>query len=354
MRADMQPFVVAPHSQHEVVISSGDKFRVVVFGETDSVYRQRGEQPPAVLFCVHGAGMCSSSFYVLSTHLTQDVNTRSEVGASQGRFPFLNVSSSEPTLDNSSAMVRVVAYDMRCHGDSTFNGGEENLTLQVLIEDFKAVMKSVSETLFADTSHFYVLGHSLGGSVVANGLRGDQALMSIVAGVVLLDVVEGTARVSLKYMNQFLKNRPSQFKTVSEATQWFLQHGGMNSQTAAAVTVPELVKEVGDHYEWKSNLEAMCSVWSGWFDGLNDAFVSLSCPKILCLANTERLDVALTIAQMQGKFQFEVMGNGCGHYVMDDQPAILAEKLRRFIRRVETLANKLRASTRKSLEKARV
>ena len=33
---------------------------------------------------------------------------------------------------------------------------------------------------------------------------------------------------------------------------------------------------------------------------------------MLVLAGTDRLDKELTIAQMQGKFQFEVMGGGVG------------------------------------------
>lgn len=327
----MQPFAVAPHEDHNITLPSGDEFHVVVFGGTDESYRQRGEVPPPVIFCVHGAGMSSSSYFVLSTHLVQPQlheGGSDDVGSAPDEVP---------------GVVRVVTYDMRCHGDSTFSGGEASLTLRLLIDDFLALLRAVKAALFPDTAHFYIVGHSLGGSVVVNGLNKAREMMGMVAGVVLLDVVEGTAKTSLKYMNKFLENRPQQFSKVEEATKWFLQRGGMTSPVAAAVTVPPLLKRVGDHYEWKSNLEAMSSVWSDWFDGLDDAFIALPCPKILCLSNTERLDATLTVAQMQGKFQFEILGNGCGHYVMDDQPAILASKFRRFIRRIETMSEKLRA-----------
>lgn len=330
----MQPFTVAPYKSHTITLQSGEQFHVVIFGGCDKTYRLRKEPPPPVLFCVHGAGMCSSSFFVLSTYLVQPQRCeRSDIVAS--------------ALDETPGVVRVVTYDMRCHGDSTFARGEASLTLQLLIDDFLAVMAAVKMEFFPDTPHFYVVGHSLGGSVVVNALKRAKEMMALVAGVVLLDVVEGTAKMSLKHMDKFLEGRPERFARVEEATQWFLQRGGMTSPAAAAVTVPPLLRPVGDHYEWKSNLKAMSSVWSEWFEGLDEAFIALPCPKILCLANTERLDVAITVAQMQGKFQFEVLGDGCGHYVMDDQPVILAAKFRRFIRRIETMTEKLRMAKEK-------
>ncbi|RNF04032.1 protein phosphatase methylesterase 1 [Trypanosoma conorhini] len=331
----MDSHAVAPHEDHEIVLPSGDKFHVVVFGGIDEEYTRRGETPPPLLFCVHGAGMSCASYFLLSTHLMHP--------------QYAEKGGVELNPKESADIVRVVAYDMRCHGDSTFNGGEGSLTLQLLMDDFFAVIRTVKSTLFPDTPRLYVVGHSLGGSVAMNALSRFKELMNMVAGVVLLDVVEGTARMSLRHMDKFLQNRPQQFSDVAEAQRWFLQSGGMTTASGAAVTVPPLLKRVGDHYEWKSNLEAMAPVWSGWFNGLDDAFVGLPCPKILCLANAERLDDALTVAQMQGKFQFEVLGGGCGHYVMDDQPAALASKLRRFIKRIETMSEKLRFNLRKEI-----
>ncbi|KAH9578983.1 Alpha/beta hydrolase fold-1 [Trypanosoma melophagium] len=320
----MEPITVAPHEDHDITLPSGETFHVVLFGGRDAVYRERGESPPPVVFCVHGAGMSSASFFLLATHLA---------GSSE--------------QNSSESPVRVVTYDMRCHGDSTYGGGEAGLTLRVLVDDFRALLAAVRPTLFPDTPQLYVAGHSLGGSVVVHGLRGGGA--DGIAGVVLLDIAEGTAAGSLRHMDTFLRDRPTRFDAVDAAAQWFLQRGGMRSPAAAAITVPPLLKLVEDgHFEWKSDLAAMASVWSDWFEGLDEAFISLPCPKLLCLANTERLDVALTVAQMQGKFQLEVLGNGCGHYVMDDQPAVLAAKLRRFIKRIETMSEILRLNTKRS------
>lgn len=324
------PIVVAPHEEHNITLPSGDVFRLTLFGGCDGDLVRRGEKPPPTLFCLHGAGMSSSNFHVLATHMTQHAKSSAH--------------------EESPYAVRVVTFDMRCHGDSTRRGGEGSLTLQVLVDDFRALLRTVKESLFSATPHFYFVGHSLGGSVLVHGLRGEADLLQLAAGVVLLDVVEGTARISLQHMDKFLENRPRQFHEVAEATQWFLRHGGMNSAASAAVTVPHLLRKEGDHFVWKSNLEAMAPVWPQWFDGLDECFVTLPCPKILCLASTERLDTALTIAQMQGKFQLEVLGNSCGHYVMDDQPSAVAAVLQRFIRRIETLTEKLKCSIRKPVK----
>jgi hypothetical protein len=58
----------------------------------------------------------------------------------------------------------------------------------------------------------------------------------------------------------------------------------------------------------------------------------LSCPKALLLAGTDRLDRALTIGQMQGKFQLILMPTA-GHAIHEDEPERAAEHLLGFLRR---------------------
>ena len=45
----------------------------------------------------------------------------------------------------------------------------------------------------------------------------------------------------------------------------------------------------------------------GWYEGLSEAFLGFKGPKVLMLAGTDRLDRALTIGQMQGRFQMVVL-----------------------------------------------
>ena len=70
--------------------------------------------------------------------------------------------------------------------------------------------------------------------------------------------------------------------------------------------------------------------WSGWFHGLSSAFLNISAPKVLLLAGVDRLDKELTVGQMQGKFQLQVL-SACGHVVQEDAPDKVAEAIATFI-----------------------
>lgn len=234
--------------------------------------------------------------------------------------------------------VATVAFDLRCHGQSTFNGGEAGLSLSVLVEDFLAVLSYVGKTLFP-SSLIFILGHSLGAAIVASGCAAPlpPPLKSSVCGVVLLDAVEGTAKMSIGHMREFLQHRPTTFASVSEAEHWFLRSGGMRTPEGAAISVPPLLRAAGDNKTlvWRSDLLAMEAVWDGWFDGLDANFLNIPLPKMLCVASVDRLDQALTVGHMQGKFQLEVCGNNAGHYIQDDAPCALSAKLRRFVKRTQ-------------------
>jgi protein phosphatase methylesterase 1 len=58
---------------------------------------------------------------------------------------------------------------------------------------------------------------------------------------------------------------------------------------------------------------------AGWFEGLSTLFLSSDVPKLLLLAGVDRLDKALTVGQMQGKFQLHVMPQS-GHAIHEDLP----------------------------------
>lgn len=77
-------------------------------------------------------------------------------------------------------------------------------------------------------------------------------------------------------------------------------------------------------YTWRIDLKKTESFWTGWFQGLSQKFLDIPQPKILLLANVNGLDTALTVGQMQGKFQFRVL-NKSGHAIHEDQPHQVAE-----------------------------
>ena len=67
------------------------------------------------------------------------------------------------------------------------------------------------------------------------------------------------------------------------------------------------------------NLANSACHWRGWFTGLSDMFLSSPPVKMLLLAGMDRLDTALTVGQMQGKFQLSCMPQS-GHAIHEDQP----------------------------------
>lgn len=295
------------------------------YGPTDAEWRASSKSgaPPPVLVCVHGAGMSSMSF-----------------------GPVAAIIASAETSDEHPFSARVVSIDLPCHGGSdNLQEGEAGLSLDVLVQHFVATVLWLREHFFPCTERYYYAGHSLGGSVVAFGST-DAALAKFLGGVVMLDIVENVAKVSLRYMNSVLDKRPESFASTRDAAHWFVTHGGMFNESIAQLTVPYLLQCEGGTFTWRTNLRRTEPCWSTWFEGLDKRFVSLPCPKMLLLATTDRLDNELTTAHMQGKFQLEVVGTQ-GHYVMEDEPTTVATKLMRFICRVDILSNKLSVLNRR-------
>uniref|UniRef100_A0A0L8GT65 protein phosphatase methylesterase-1 n=3 Tax=Octopus bimaculoides TaxID=37653 RepID=A0A0L8GT65_OCTBM len=239
-----------------------------------------------------------------------------------------------------------------------------------------------------------------------------RALVPSLAGLVVIDVVEGTAMEALSSMQSFLRGRPSFFSSIEEAIEWSLRSGQLRniesakislvgqvkrvdtgetatfeqehpSQEVKAVmkqpsdTIVEVDEESSDtsleesksdssnmatstppppppppppnmahslpevsnminkknsshQYTWRIDLSKTDKYWSGWFRGLSEKFLSCNVPKLLLLAGVDRLDKDLTIGQMQGKFQMQVLPQ-CGHAVHEDVPDKVADVLATFL-----------------------
>lgn len=70
--------------------------------------------------------------------------------------------------------------------------------------------------------------------------------------------------------------------------------------------------------------------WKGWFENLSNKFLDAPIPKLLILADIDKLDKTLQIGQMQGKFQLQVLAR-TGHAVHEDQPHHVAETLGSYL-----------------------
>jgi len=177
-----------------------------------------------------------------------------------------------------------------------------------------------------------LIGHSMGGAIAVKATCSEKIENQI--GLVVLDVVEGTAMSALASMRSVLAKRPKSFESISDAIKWSIFSNTIHNIEAARVSIPSQIKynETDKRYHWITKLENSEPFWSDWFNGLSKEFLSNRAAKLLILAGTDRLDRELTIAQMQGKFQLVVL-TACGHVIQEDNPISTADTLLEFLSR---------------------
>nr|TKW04541.1 hypothetical protein SEVIR_7G117100v2 [Setaria viridis] len=257
-----------------------DEERSVAIPGTDDVFNvyTAGSDGP-VVFCLHGGGYSGLSFALAARQMKDKA--------------------------------RVVAMDLRGHGKST-TSNDLDLSIETLTNDVIAVIR----TMYGDSSPAIILvGHSMGGSVAVHVAARKE--IRNVHGLVVVDVVEGTAMASLVHMQKILSNRAQHFPSIEKAIEWSVKGGSLRNVESARVSIPSTLK-------YDESRE--------WYEGLSDKFLSCPVQKILLLAGTDRLDRALTIGQMQGKFQMVVVRH-TGHAIQEDVPEEFASHILNFISR---------------------
>ncbi|KAK4299029.1 hypothetical protein Pmani_028665 [Petrolisthes manimaculis] len=327
---------------------NGDVFRVYVKGDTGPL-----------LLLLHGGGYSALTWSLLAEHVVEMVECQ------------------------------MVAVDLRGHGD-TRTSDDTDLSAETLASDLGRVV----EALYGVQQPPCVLiGHSMGGAVAVHTAYLQH--VAGLAGLVVIDVVEGTAMDALSSMQSFLRSRPQNFNSLQNAIEWSVRSGQTRNVEAARVSMPGQVKNVETgqcgtkdvdnlnesenqtqveasagpavrsdviveegaesessipthpptsspssqqphlpvkKYTWRIDLAGTEKFWPGWFQGLSGKFLSCTPAKMLLLAGIDRLDTDLTVGQMQGKFQMQVLPQ-CGHAVQEDTPDRVAEVLATFLLR---------------------
>jgi protein phosphatase methylesterase 1 len=291
--------------------------------------------PTTLLLLIHGAGCTSSSWCLL----TQELRAIHSETANQPH-------------------IVVAAYDMRGHGQtkSTNEKDEKDLSLDRLVQDAIIVLQGLTKAL--EITQIILVGHSLGGAIVVRAAASESINFPIV-GVVVVDLVEGTALASLPHLPDLLHTRPDYFPNVQEAIKWSLDARMVNNPSSALLSVPSMLVQIEKEpnesesnpsttttttsttstttaataYTWRTNLHETSLYWDEWYRGLSKDFLSINSNKLLILASTDRLDKTLMIGQMQGKFQFQVV-KSAGHSVHEDQPQHVAVLLYKFLLRI--------------------
>uniref|UniRef100_A0A667WNG0 Protein phosphatase methylesterase 1 n=1 Tax=Myripristis murdjan TaxID=586833 RepID=A0A667WNG0_9TELE len=262
---------------------------------------------------------------------------------------------------------RVVAMDLRAHGDTKVKNPED-LSADTMAKDIGKVV----EALYGENPPpIMIIGHSMGGAIAVHTAAANH--IPSLLGLCVIDVVEGTAMDALNSMQNFLRSRPKTFKSLENAIEWSVKSGQIRNIESARVSMGGQVKKyepisspgvsnsIGEGiieeeeeeepeeesnnkrmkeddqeikkesvFTWRVELSKTEKYWEGWFRGLSALFLTCPVPKLLLLAGVDRLDKDLTIGQMQGKFQMQVLPQ-CGHAVHEDAPEKVADALATFM-----------------------
>ncbi|KAJ2735215.1 Protein phosphatase methylesterase 1 [Coemansia sp. BCRC 34962] len=234
-------------------------------------------------------------------------------------------------LNGSTPNCTVVAPDARDHG-STTGANQQLLSLERLVDDFVGIIQAMFPN---NTRDLVLVGHSMGGAVVAHAAASRR--LGNIAGLILIDIVEGSAMDSLSSIPTFINARPKSFATIESAIRWHVESGAIQSTESARLSVPTLIvpttKEDGSAgWTWRTRLLPTEEYWHGWYSGLSKTFISAPTAKLLVLAGTDRLDKELLIAQMQGKFQLELLP-AAGHTIQEDLPNRVGDAIVSFWKR---------------------
>jgi protein phosphatase methylesterase 1 len=271
----------------------------------------------------------------------------------------------------------VLAIDFRGHGD-TITDDDDDLSAETMAHDIANVLAKIYEDAIV-APRILLMGHSMGGAIAVHASHMRLIPAASLLGIVVIDVVEGTAMESLQSMQSFLRSRPNFFKSITNAIEWCVRSGQIRNIESAKVSMPGQIincetkklatselpldpgecsstglvnplsipedaeeqapenqfqvpadKENPKKYTWRIDLSRSERFWTGWFENLSDKFLDVPVPKLLILAGIDNLDKKLTVGQMQGKFQLQVLAR-TGHAVHEDQPHQVAETLASYL-----------------------
>ncbi len=170
---------------------------------------------------------------------------------------------------------RFITFDFRGHGFNSMSEGED-LSKETLISDTIKVFEYIDK-LFPEES-MIIVGHSMGGSIatksVAEILKNQQKYQSVsnkIQGLIVIDVVEGTAMEALPYMENIVKTRKSRFRSLEDGVEYMVKSGTIKNLESARISVPPLLKEIKGKdgtvsFVWKTNLLSSQKYWTGYLN----------------------------------------------------------------------------------------
>lgn len=211
---------------------------LLTFIEDTPIYYSEGKNA-LTFFCIHGAGLSAMSFALLARNLT--------------------------------SFASCASYDLPGHGLHKSNGSSSDLSMENLYKQAFNILREIIR--LKPESTIVLLGHSLGGSIAAmlanklgkeQGL-GTEGLKKKVCGLVIIDVVEGSAIEALPFMRNMVLNRPSTFDTVEEGIAYIYKSHAVSNKQSARLSTPSLLMKSGGKLIWRTDLLKTEPYWESWF-----------------------------------------------------------------------------------------
>ncbi|BES92825.1 Probable protein phosphatase methylesterase 1 [Nesidiocoris tenuis] len=181
-----------------------EKKDVVVNGNSFRVYVKGNAGPCLVL--IHGGGFSALTWSLLTTALFEMVECQ------------------------------ILAIDLRSHGD-TRTMDDSDLSIETLTSDVVTVINLV----VPEGTPIVLIGHSLGGSIAVHA--GHHPNIQSLIGLIVIDVVEGTALGALSSMQSILRGRPQYFNSIEDAIKWSVQSGQVKNLESAKISMPGQIKK---------------------------------------------------------------------------------------------------------------
>lgn len=266
---------------------------------TGSIIYRAGSGKGPIVFCIHGAGHSAMVF----TLLGQEVKT----------------------------FATLISYDLEGHGSSWQKAvTKPGLEMDVLVEEANRVFEAVSE--MHPDAPMLILGHSLGACIAARLAKSQiekGTACQRIAGVIVVDMMEGLATESIQYMKDFLRHRPTSFESFERAIKWSIQSKSLFNVDSARISIPHQLTPDAPH-QWKVDLLHHTDRFSQWFQSLNATFLGLPVPKVLLMSKVDELDSDIRLAQIQSKLKIVTFPH-VGHCIMEDDPKNTARTIKNML-----------------------
>jgi pimeloyl-ACP methyl ester carboxylesterase len=238
-----------------------------------------------------------------------------------------------------TAGLPVLVVDLFGHGSSCYAHGagvEEDFSIKRYKKDMVEIINTIlskDHLGLEEAPRIVLVGHSMGGAVATHVAAVDpDQLCCTVCGLVVVDVVEGTAIEALAGMEGVLERMPVDFGSEEEAIMWIIgTYMRQPTVDSGKFSVPSMlsINERTKRYEWRTNLRKTIPYWREWYEGMSALFLGSSIKKMLVVAGMDRLDTPLTIGHMQGKFQYVNLPT-FGHLVHEEDPELFSRLLVEF------------------------